>query len=258
MSAPRETALVQKTIWILRAIAARADGAGLSEIARAAGIPKATCYRIMHTLEEEGWLVRDAHNRYRVSLGLLLLVGSLLDQGSEHGHAMAILRDLSAEVAETSGLDQLVAPSVMVTAQVQGPHAITHTGQAVPRMLPPWTTSTGKVLLAWTDPGVVREQFAADFAVRGPGADFEAFLDGLADVRHRGYGFAFDEMEEGLAAVAAPVRVGTSVPYSVWVSGPSYRITRERISELAVPVRKAADKLSRILQIRALTTDMTA
>jgi IclR family acetate operon transcriptional repressor len=258
MSAPRETALVQKTIWILRAIAARSDGAGLSEVARAAGIPKATCYRIMRTLEEEGWLVRDVHSRYRVSLGLLLLVGSLLDQGSEHGHAMAILRDLSAEVGETSGLDQLVAPSVMVTAQVQGPHVISHTSKPVPRMLPPWTTSTGKVLLAWTDPDLVRKQFAEDFRARGPGNDFEAFLDGLAEVRHQGYGFAYDEMEEGLAAVAAPVRVGTSVPYSIWISGPSYRITRERIPDLAESVRKAADKLSRILQLRVLTTDMTA
>jgi IclR family transcriptional regulator, acetate operon repressor len=258
MTAPRETGLVQKTIWILRAVAARSDGAGLSEIARAAGIPKATCYRILHTLEEEAWLVRDSHNRYRVSLGLLLLVGSLLDQGSEHGHALAILRDLSAEVEETSGLDQLVAPSVMVAAQVQGPHVISHTSKPVPRMLPPWTTSTGKVLLAWTDPDVVREQFAEDYSARGPGSDFEAFLGGLGEVRRQGYGFAFDEMEEGLAAVAAPVRVGASVPYSIWVSGPSYRITRERIPELAVPVRKAADKLSRILQIRALSTDMTA
>jgi DNA-binding IclR family transcriptional regulator len=250
--APRETALVRKTVVVLRTVAMHPDGVGLSELARLCGMPKATCYRILRTLEEETWLARDSANRYRVSPGMLLMLGSLLDQGSERSDVLQILRTLSAEVGETAGLDQLIAPSVMVTAQVQGPRVISFAAKAVPRLLPPWTTSTGKVLLAWTEPEVVRAAYGADHADRGPSGSLEDFLDGLELVRRDGYGFAYDEMEEGLAAVAAPVRVGAAVPYAIWVSGPSYRIARERIPEIAVPLRAAAGELSRILRIRGL------
>ena len=143
----------------------------------------------------------------------------------------------------------------MVMAQVQGPFVISHAMKPVPRSLPPWTTSTGKALLAWTEPDLIRAEFGADFSSRGPATTgLDAFIDSLAEVRETGYAYAYDEMEEGLAAVAAPVRVGASVPYAIWVSGPTYRITRARIPELAEPVCKAADRLSRLMQIRGLVS----
>ena len=70
--APSEAGLVRRTIWLLRAVAAHPEGVGLSEVAREAGIPKATCYRVLTVLERESWLTLDPiTRRYRVSLGLV-------------------------------------------------------------------------------------------------------------------------------------------------------------------------------------------
>lgn len=247
-----DAGLVQKTIWILRAVATRPDGIGLSDVARTSGIPKATCHRILTILEREGWLTADPDSRrFRVSLGLLFLLGGLLDQESAYGHAESVLRDLADKTQETAGLDQLVPPSVMVVAQVQGPFLISHGLSPVPRMLPAWRTSTGKALLAWHDAESVRSEFEEDLGnQRSPKfADFDAFLAELAGIRERGYAFAYNELEEGAAAVAAPVHVGSTVPYAIWIGGPTFRITEERIPALAEQVMEAAGRIGRVLEM---------
>ncbi|WP_020577780.1 IclR family transcriptional regulator [Actinopolymorpha alba] len=249
--------LVQKTIWILRAVAAHPEGIGLSDVARASGIPKATCHRILGILEREGWLTADPDSRrFRVSLGLLFLLGGLLDQESAYGHAQSVLRDLADEAQETAGLDQLVPPSVMVVAQVQGPFLISHGLSPVPRMLPAWRTSTGKALLAWQDTENIRKEFAEDFQDNPSEkfADFDAFLAELATIRERGYSVAYNELEEGAAAVAAPVHVGNSVPYAIWIGGPTYRLTQDRIPALAESVMAAAARVGRVLEMSQRAT----
>lgn len=246
-----DVGLVQKTVWVLRTVAAHSDGLGLSGVARESGLPKATCHRILTILEREKLLTADPEtHRYRVSLGLLFLVGGLLDQEAAYGHAQEILRELSELTQETAGLDQLAPPAVMVVAQVQGPHLISHAKKPVPRTLPVWTTSTGKALLAWQDEREVRERFGGDFAEHPPHdfVDLDAFLAHLGTVRECGYGYAFNELEPGAAAVAAPVRVGGDVPYSIWIGGPSFRVTQERIPHLAEQVIAAADRLGKILE----------
>ncbi|GAA3732684.1 IclR family transcriptional regulator [Salinactinospora qingdaonensis] len=247
-----EAGLVQRTIWILRAVAANPEGMGLSEVARAAEIPKATCYRVLSVLERERWLDLDpVTKRYRVSFGLLSIVGGLLDQGGAHTQMQAILRDLAERTQETSGLDVLMPPHVMVVSQVTGPKVIGQTYRPVPRTLSVWRTSTGKALLSSLTPEQVRADFGDDFAENRPAhlPDLGVFLEELAEVRERGYAVAYDEMEEGAAAVAATVRTRHTEPYAVWIGGPTFRITRERIPEIAAHVREAAGQLERVLEV---------
>jgi DNA-binding IclR family transcriptional regulator len=59
-------------------------------------------------------------------------------------------------------------------------------------------------------------------------------------VRECGYALAVDELEEGLTAVAAPVRnAHGDVVASMSVSGPSFRLPEPRVAEL-VPVLVAS------------------
>src|SRR5919198_6019510 len=49
---------VLKAITLLRATAASTDGASVSALARAAGLPRATALRLIQTMEREGFLLR--------------------------------------------------------------------------------------------------------------------------------------------------------------------------------------------------------
>jgi DNA-binding IclR family transcriptional regulator len=247
--------LVQKTVIVIRTIAAKPGGIGLSTLARECGIPKATCHRIVMTLVDEGWLSVDpVTKQFRVSLSLLFMLGDVAGRNAAFSYTREILAALAVDAKETAGLDQLAGSSVIVLTQAIGPFLVSHGQQAVPRMLPAWRTSSGKALLSWADPGVVRREFQSDpdLARTNLYPDFDAFVADLAQTRERGYAFAIDELEDGAAAVAAPVHVGASVPYAVWVGGPTYRLTAELIPQVAERVIAAASDLARILEASSI------
>lgn len=251
-----EAGLVQRTIWVLRAVAAHPDGIGLSEVARESGIPKATCYRVLSTLERERWVSCDTTTRqYRISLGLVSVVGGLLDQTTGYMHTREALEQLAKETEETAGFDVLIPPEVMVLAQAQGPFLIGQTLKPVPRTQPVWHTSSGKALLSCLEPDDVREQFGDTYdeqAQRTHGS-LDDYLEMLGRIREEGYAYAFDELEPGAASVGAPVRLRNGPNYALWIGGPTYRLTRERIAELGGVVRAAADRLADVLDLSGST-----
>src|SRR3989442_528485 len=68
----------------------------------------------------------------------------------------------------------------------------------------------------------------------------------LPPVREDGYSFTLEELEVGLNAVAAPVRDSRGeVLAAVSVSGPSYRVSPQRLSELGEMTHEAAEAISR-------------
>jgi DNA-binding IclR family transcriptional regulator len=161
-AASSKPSLVRKTAAVLRAVAAGGDGIGLSEVARAASVPKATCLRILNDLIHEQLVVLDPDSkRYAVGFGALSLVGGVLDAESAHVHIRHELRRLADVTEETSGLDILVGADVVVIAQVQGPSTIGYSPSGVPRTLETWNTSTGKVLLAQLDTKQLRKTHRA-------------------------------------------------------------------------------------------------
>ncbi|GAA1922245.1 IclR family transcriptional regulator [Microbacterium aoyamense] len=245
-----ELGLVSKTVAVLRVVAAHPEGIGLSEVARTSGLAKATCHRVLAVLQGEGWLDLDPETRrFRTSLTLSLLFHRDLSGGAMVDFARSILRDLASTVRETVGLDRLDGATVVVMAEVAGPHVIGHAVRPVPRLQDPWRTSTGKVLLAWRDADVVRPAFESA-AVRnqaGRYATWRDFVDELERVREQGYSTAYDDLETGLAAVAAPIWVDGRVEYAVWVGGPTYRITPEAFGGLAETVIEVATHLGDVL-----------
>ena len=112
-------------------------------------------------------------------------------------------------------------------------------------------TCNGKVLLAFRG---ARE--LADLLGTAP---LTAFTDRTITSRRRldeelrlaherGYATAVDEFEVGLTAIAAPIRNVEGVAVSsLSVSGPSFRLTPQRLAQIAPLVREAADEVARRL-----------
>ena len=67
----------------------------------------------------------------------------------------------------------------------------------------------------------------------------------LEEIRQAGYGLAEEELEEGLSAVAAPVRNHEErIVAVVSVSGPSSRLPRKRLIELGDMTKEITDRIS--------------
>jgi DNA-binding IclR family transcriptional regulator len=74
---------------------------------------------------------------------------------------------------------------------------------------------------------------------------FNARAPHVADVRARGYATSVDELEVGLTAMAAPVLGADGTAHAALsISGPTARLTSERIAELAPLLVEEADALA--------------
>jgi DNA-binding IclR family transcriptional regulator len=66
-----------------------------------------------------------------------------------------------------------------------------------------------------------------------------------AAIRERGYATAVDELERGLSALAAPILGPDGIAVAALsISGPTIRLTRERIAELAPALLEQAGLVS--------------
>lgn len=246
-----ELGLVQKTVVVVRTVAGYPEGIGLSDLSRESGIAKATCHRVVTALEAEGWVVSDpVTRRVRLSLDLLFMTEGLATEESMTRGVRQVLSDVARETGETAGVDRLSGDQAMVIVEVPGPHLIGHAPRRVPRLLSSWRTSTGRVLLAWGDPDVARASFERD-AAQPPQTSFRSFDDlatELAAIRSRGFAVTQSQLEQGLTAVAAPVRVHGQVTYALWTSGPHYRLTGDRLESAVEVVRAQALRLGALLE----------
>jgi len=68
---------------------------------------------------------------------------------------------------------------------------------------------------------------------------------GARQIRAQGYATAVDELERGLSALAAPVLGADGVALAALsISGPTFRLTRERIAELVPALLEQARLVS--------------
>ncbi|WP_394435644.1 IclR family transcriptional regulator [Streptomyces sp. SGAir0957] len=238
---------VDRAVSVLESLARRGE-AGVTEIADELGVHKSTAFRLLGVLENRG-LVGQAKERgkYYLGAGVLRLAGAAavrMDISQEGG---PVCRDLADELGETVNiavLDEDMAVNIM---QARGAASVTAQNW-LGRRTPLHATSSGKVLLAHQPP-VVREGLLARTLPRFTehtltGTD--ALRVELGEVAERGYAVAVEELEVGLAAVAAPVRShdGTVIG-AISVSGPVYRLTEESLPTSAKRTVAAAAELSR-------------
>ena len=182
---------------------------GVGELAASSGLPKSTTSRLVGALERRG-LVQRAGDR-RVAPGPVLLRFAHQDQSvSLVELALPALRTLAELSGETINLGVPSPLGVEHLAQEDSRHFMGGTNW-VGRRVPFDTTANGKVLTA--------------FNTDAP--------EGSA-IRERGYASAVDELEPGLSAIAAPIfgPDGDAVA-ALSISGPSIRLTRARMIELA-------------------------
>lgn len=239
--------LLNRAMKVLRVVSTYPNGIGLSELARLAEVPKASCFRIITALEAEGVLFTDEDTkRTRISVGALSIVGGILTQGGMLRAIRDILADLSEASGETTGFDMLQGSDIVVLMQNVGPSLIGQTLKQTPRVQPPWLTSTGKSLLSYRDPDEVRALLTPHYPQENL-HNLDLFIESLEPARVHGYAWLYGALERDAASVAAPVMIDDTPKYALWIGGPTYRITPENARQLGQLAIAAADKTARLL-----------
>jgi len=236
---------VDRALRILE-ILARSGESGVTEIALALDVHKSTAFRLVATLEQHGLVEQvEGRGKYRLGVGLLRLAGATSARLDVVQEARPLCKQLAAATGETVNLATLSGNSALYLDQVAGPSAL-QPHNWVGQHIPLHATSNGKVLLAWMPDPELRELLGRLPAYTKLTITTKSKLrKELEGVRDSGYAVAVDELEVGLTAIAAPVRnAHGDVVCSMSLSGPTFRLSAERVTEVVPLLVEAADELS--------------
>lgn len=251
--------ILDRALDLLELITRHPEGLTLTQMTEALDTPKNSVFRIATTLLLRGYLERSEDtkayqaNRKLLSLGHAAIGGQRLLQAA--APILTALRDATGETALLGTLagnhgvvlDQVPA-SHPVKVVVEIGHAFTlHTAAPAKAMLAYWQPEARKALLRQIKFPRLTPQTLGSAS---------AYLRELERVREQGYALDENEESESFACVAAPVFDHRGDPVaSLWISGPSDRMSVSQLPQWGPVVKRFADQLSHRLgsPTRAIT-----
>jgi DNA-binding IclR family transcriptional regulator len=237
-----------KALELLSVFSFREPRLSLADLATRTGIPRATAFRLLSTLEQSGFLAKD-HGAYQLGIKCFVLgnivAGGLDLRETSHPHLVA-LRDTTRETTQIAILDHW---QVVYLERVPSPYPSGFMRTRAGAILPAYCTGLGKTLLAYAHETEVEAWAAGQkFPALTPHTITSAkrLLKELRVVRERGYAIDDEEREKGVKCLAAPVRNHSGgVVAAVSVAGPIDRLPQDLIdSDIAAAVMAAARAIS--------------
>ncbi len=240
---------IERAFIILRVLAA--GPAGVTELADRAELPKSTVYRLLGALEAAQAVEQvEAGGVYSLGQGLTDLVGAAAWSHVLTSAARPYLWELTEQIGETSGVSQLDQGQILYLEHFEADDEIQVRSWTGAR-IEPHQVASGLVVLAGQDKQKVNEYLTGELEASTPQSmtDPAAIRRRLKEVRNDGFCWMFEEFDEQLNSVAAPVvnPKGETVA-ALHVHGPAFRFPGEENPDaIAGLVRDAADRLAKQL-----------
>jgi IclR family pca regulon transcriptional regulator len=198
---------LDRGLAVIRAFDADHPELTLSDVARATGLNRASARRFLHTLVELGY-VRTDGRLFALRPKILELGYAYLSSLSLPEVAMPHLERLVERVHESSSVSVLDGDEVVYVARVPT-RRIMRIAIAVGTRFPAYATSMGRILLAgqsddWLD-GYFATASLTSITERTT-VDVKKLRSELNHIRRDGYAVVDQELEDGLRAIAAPIR----------------------------------------------------
>jgi len=239
-------------LTVLELFTLEAPSLTLTEIIQTLKLSKSTAFRVVSTLEAQGYIEKDPSNhRYRPSLKVLQLGFTAINSLGLRQIARPYLERLALEANETVSLCVLNDMDIIYVDRVRN-HDIVGVMLNVGSRLSAHCTALGKVLLADLPPEELSSRLAQtklEPCTSHTIVNRESFLGELAIIRQRGYAIDDEELAFGLRAVAAPIRDASQKAIAaINVTGSVMTMTLERIDhEFRSAVMKMAEQISSAL-----------
>jgi IclR family acetate operon transcriptional repressor len=249
LAGPKQVRVLQKTLDILEILKKERNGIGLADLARSAGIPKATVYRIVATLEIHGYLRRSTNATYQISDKFFSLQRDLSPEQNLLRVAPPIMERVAAQCRETVSLATLDGGEVVVIATVESPQSV-RMASKVGNRRHVHTTGLGKILLASMPDKAIRRLVQLKGLPRLTANSLTTHAALLAEIHKvRKQGYAVDNQENELEgrciAMQIPGVVGLNAALSI--SGPVFRMDMRRLRGLTPLLRDGCEQIAKAL-----------
>lgn len=241
---------LKNALQVLRCFTMEEPEKGVTDLARELGLPKSTVHRIVATLADEGFLIKDKKtHKYRLGLSVLALGGVIMSHLDICREGQHLLEEFVHRFDETAHLAVLEGFHTVYVSKIECKHPVqilTHVG----RRNPLHCTSSGKVCLAYQSEEMIEEVIRRGLERFTPATitDPDRLRQHLRKIREQGYAVSLSELREGVASVAVPVRDYTrQVIGAVTVVGPIQRFGPDRIQLFVRTLTSVGQEISRRL-----------
>ena len=233
------------------AVVAEADGLSLSEVAARSEISASTAYRMLVTLEAHGMVeFEKTEQLWSVGVATYRMGAAFLRRRKLADRARVVMQELMEKSGETANLGLAEDDSVVFVSQVE-------THQAIRAFFRPGTRSPfhasgiGKAVLAHLSTervtAIIRGTGLEIFTARTL-ADAQSLSRDLAEIRRRGWSVDDEERHPGMRCVASAIFNEFAEPIGgISVSGPTARVTPERVEQLGPVVHAAALEITSMI-----------
>ncbi|MFI6347152.1 IclR family transcriptional regulator [Streptomyces sp. NPDC050560] len=227
----------------------------VTDVSQELGVAPSTAHRLLSTLAYRGFVAVDHRTRtYRMGPALRAIAQAGQSEPDLPARAQPHVARLSRTLDETVNLVVLEGAFCRFVGGVPGERPL-RTSVRMGAVLPSHTVSGGKVLLA----ELPHRQLIALFAGQDmlPMTDrtivsLDALREELTTVRGQGYALNDGESEEGITAVAVPVRDADRVAVAALaVSAPSVRMNSQQVTAVLGPLRETAAAIGNALEEEA-------
>lgn len=215
-----------------------------SEIARRLGVHRSTASRILATLESRDVVEQVAQRgAYRLGIGILRMAYPVSTRFDLARDGQAICDALAEATQETTNIAILDQGHAVTITQSTGQQMVGVAGQYVGQRVPLHATSTGKLLLAHAPDDVWQSVISQPLKqyTEATLQNVSELANELETIRQQGWSSAIGEWEQGINALAVPVRDTTGFLVAVVsVTAPDFRMPAARFEEFLTQVQHAA------------------
>ncbi len=209
------------------------DGAGITELAEYTGLSKSTVHSHLNTLKNHGYVIQDGRTYY-VGLGFFEMGEYARKQHKIYDIGRPEVDKLAEQTGELANMMVEEHGKGVYLYRAQGENAVTLDTQTGKRRYL-HCTALGKAILAHLPRERVDEivdQHGLPEQTRYTITDPESLYTELYSVREEGVAQCHQERVKGLRCVAVPILSDERVLGAISVSGPTTRMTEQRIEEI--------------------------
>lgn len=241
---------LSRGLTIIELLAKSKTSLGITELAKELDIDKSSVTRLMQTLVDHQFAIKETDSR-RFVLGPKIheIVNQQAPSRPLKGVSIPLLQTLMEDTGENSHVAIHSQDKCLVIADIESTAQLrVVSGEG--RLIPNHCTAIGKCLIAFGDypiPRTLERHTQRTITSR------QQLRLHLSQVRERGYAIDDEEHEIGVRCLAAPVydHKGNAIA-SIGISGPTIRVTLEKVDALSKIVVKASHDLSELIEEQAV------
>jgi IclR family transcriptional regulator, pca regulon regulatory protein len=198
---------LDRGLRLLQKFGATSGPMTLSDLARAAELPRATARRILFTLEHAGFVATDG-KLFTLTPHVLTLAASYLRSSQVVTVLQPVLDRIATSAREISSLAVLDGEDVVFIAR-GSPARVFSAGLDIGYRLPAFCTSVGRIMLGQLDDAELASLLSAmrrEPMTPHTATDPAALLATIIADRAQGYSLVDREAEPGFRSISVPIR----------------------------------------------------